>query len=264
MSTKDFNGAPAPYHRYSPLFNQRTAANCASHLIPHIKPHHRILDIGCGPGSITLDLARLVPNGSVLGIDINADSIATATASAKEQGVTNVEFHEQDVMGLSRYESESFDIVHAHQLLLHLSQPLEVMREMRRLLKPGGVFATRDNANRIVTPPLPDIMKAIERHDRLARSRGTDPEFGRRNHVVAHEAGFGWARIETSSWGWEWSGEESRKMFVAGAKGTRSSMVQNGFATDDECDEFDASWEEWGCKPEGRFMAVDSALLCWK
>ena len=53
-------------------FNQRSAAIYAAHLLPHLKPSFRILDVGCGPGSITLDLARLVPDGHVVGIDINA------------------------------------------------------------------------------------------------------------------------------------------------------------------------------------------------
>jgi ubiquinone/menaquinone biosynthesis C-methylase UbiE len=67
------NGAPVPWHKmHEAEFMRRTAKDFATHLLPHIKPHYRILDIGCGPGSITLDLARLVPDGFVRGIDINA------------------------------------------------------------------------------------------------------------------------------------------------------------------------------------------------
>ena len=53
------------------VFNRRTAEACATHLLPYIKPHFRILDVGCGPGSIALDLARLVPEGHVVGVDIS-------------------------------------------------------------------------------------------------------------------------------------------------------------------------------------------------
>ena len=68
-----FRGKDAPYNSLNEtIFNRRTAQACATHLLPYIKPNHQILDIGCGPGSITIGLAALVPDGEVIGIDINA------------------------------------------------------------------------------------------------------------------------------------------------------------------------------------------------
>ena len=73
MAFRASDSAPAPYNNLNEtLFNRRTAQACATHLLPHIKPEYRILDIGCGPGSITIGLAEAVPNGQVLGTDINA------------------------------------------------------------------------------------------------------------------------------------------------------------------------------------------------
>ena len=59
------------YDKMKDAFAERTAEDCATHLLPHLKPHYRILDVGCGPGSITVGLARYVPQGSVVGVDVN-------------------------------------------------------------------------------------------------------------------------------------------------------------------------------------------------
>lgn len=74
------------------LYTQRTAQSNAAYLVPHIEPHFKILDVGCGPGSITLDFARLVTEGSVTGIDINSGFIEKASQAAKEQGIQNAIF----------------------------------------------------------------------------------------------------------------------------------------------------------------------------
>jgi ubiquinone/menaquinone biosynthesis C-methylase UbiE len=66
-----YDGAPSPYHKLGNYFMTRTAERHATHLLPHIKPHQRILDVGCGPGSITLDLAQLVTEGEVVGLDLS-------------------------------------------------------------------------------------------------------------------------------------------------------------------------------------------------
>ena len=164
---------------------------------------------------------------------------------AKEQGVHNVEFVERNAQDLRAFETESFDVVHAHQLLLHLPNPLDAMREMRRLVKPGGIVSTRDNADRIPIPSIEGVKRSMTLFDRFSRSRGADPEFGRVNHLVAREAGFEWDKIEMSS-------------------GARHGLTSSGLATEEECDEIARAWDDWGQRLEGRFMALDGALLCWK
>lgn len=266
---------------------QRTAAVHAAHLVPHLKPHFRILDIGSGPGSITLDLARLVPEGSVVGLDINSgmtafhqryspfgppyllsiyvDFIHSSRLAAEQQRLANVEFIQGDAQDLRRFESESFDVVHAHQLLLHLPRALDAMKEMRRLTKRGGMVSSRDNAFRTWIPLNPALEKGIEGFDRHCEARGVDSFFGRRSHIVAHEVGFGWDEIETGSVGWEFSGPEGRAAWVQGAAGSASkSMLETGVLTEEETEEYRLAWEEWKERPEARMMAVDGTLLCWK
>ena len=121
----------------------RTAENSAAYLIPHLRPGSEVLDIGCGPGTITLDFARLVAPGHVLGVDNVDQPLEIARAGAESDGLDNVTFAKADVYGLP-YSDDSFDVVHAHQVLQHLTNPVGALREMRRVCKPGGVVAARD------------------------------------------------------------------------------------------------------------------------
>src|SRR5512147_687271 len=93
----------------------RTAANSAAYLLGSLKPHMRILDIGCGPGTITADLAELVPDGHVTVADVHALD----------------------------HPDDTFCVVHAHQVLQHVGDPVQALREMRRVTRPGGFIAVR-------------------------------------------------------------------------------------------------------------------------
>nr|BFF24134.1 hypothetical protein GCM10025732_20990 [Glycomyces mayteni] len=122
----------------------RTAENSAAYLLPYLKTDHVILDIGCGPGTITADFAEIAHDGRVTGVDYVADVLAKAEAAAAERGLTNAVFEQADVHGL-RFADDTFDVVHAHQVLQHVSDPVQALREMRRVAKPGGLIAVRDS-----------------------------------------------------------------------------------------------------------------------
>ena len=103
----------------------RTAENSAAFVIPHLTPGTSVLDVGCGPGSITCDFAGLVAPAQVIGLDRSADIVAQARELAKDRGVENVEFRTGNIYDLE-FEDESFDLVHAHQVLQHLTDPVAV------------------------------------------------------------------------------------------------------------------------------------------
>ena len=107
----------------------RTAANSAAYLLPSIKPHMHILDVGCGPGTITLDFAALVPEGRVIGIDQSAGVLEQASEGAKARGLTNVEFTTGDVFAL-KYPDATFDIVHCHQVMQHVPDPVAALKDL--------------------------------------------------------------------------------------------------------------------------------------
>ena len=109
-------------------FGTRTASSHAAFFLPHLKPGMRILDCGCGPGSITVGLAQAVAPGEAVGIDIGSSSLEAAAALASEQGVSNVRFEEADIYDLP-FPDESFDAAFSHNVLAHLTDPLAAVME---------------------------------------------------------------------------------------------------------------------------------------
>ena len=122
----------------------RTAENSAGYLLARLPATARVLDVGCGPGTITADLAGRVPGGHVVGIDAAGDVLAAARHEAARQGRPNVSFGAGDAYHLA-FDDATFDVVHAHQVLQHLSDPVAALAEMRRACRAGGLVAARDS-----------------------------------------------------------------------------------------------------------------------
>src|SRR6185369_12659825 len=123
--------------------SSRTARSSAAYLLGRLRPGLNLLDVGCGPGTITADLAELIAPGRVAAIDAADAAIDGARAVLAERGLSNVELSVGDVYALE-FPDQSFDVVHAHQVLQHLGDPVAALAEMRRVIRPGGVVAARD------------------------------------------------------------------------------------------------------------------------
>ena len=121
----------------------RTVETSAAYLAPHLRPGMRVLDIGCGPGSITLDLAQRVAPGEVVCVDASEAVVGLARQSAVDAGDVGTRFEVADAMALP-FADDSFDVVHAHQVLQHVGDPVGLLREMARVTRPGGLVAARD------------------------------------------------------------------------------------------------------------------------
>lgn len=104
-----------------------------------LKPGSRVLDVGAGNGSLTLLLARYLPEVHFVGVDITAKIVTEAQSLAQSMGITNVEFGEGDALQLP-FEDESFDATLCQTLLIHVSDAARVIGEMSRVLKKGGTF----------------------------------------------------------------------------------------------------------------------------
>ena len=115
----------------------RTAENSSAYLLPHLRPGQRLLDVGCGPGTITADLALMVAPGEAVGIDAAADVVAQAQEHARGLGVENLRFEVADLFALG-FPDASFDVIHLHQVLQHLEDPVAALVELRRVLDPDG------------------------------------------------------------------------------------------------------------------------------
>ncbi|KAK8169848.1 UbiE/COQ5 methyltransferase [Phyllosticta citrichinensis] len=176
--------------------SRRTAQTCAAYLLPHLKPSHKVLDVGCGPGSITTTLAPFVPEGHVTGVDYSADVIAHAERLSAHSGAANVSFQTADAFALP-FADGTFDVVHAHQVVQHVADPVGLLREMRRVAKPdGGIVAVREGDAHIWFPdeseqgPGRTLGVWFALWMRMARDQGTEPMTGRRLKRLGMKAGF--------------------------------------------------------------------------
>jgi ubiquinone/menaquinone biosynthesis C-methylase UbiE len=169
----------------------RDAAHEATFFLPYLRPGISLLDCGCGPGSITLGLAERVAPGKVIGIDVEPQQIDAARSLAAQRGVTNVDFQVANVYELP-FPDASFDAVFAHSLLEHLREPTKALREMRRVLKPGGIAGTRDVdfASAIFAPRTPLVDEFYNLFLRFRRYYGFDPTFARSQRQALLAAGF--------------------------------------------------------------------------
>lgn len=139
------------------------------------------LDVGCGGGDVTLELARRVaPLGRAVGADLDPTTIEIARSEAQQQGVANVEFRQIDVGELRG--APEFDLVYSRFLLTHLSDPAGAVEAFRRQLRPGGMLAVEDiDFSGSFTHPECDAFRRYNQlYCAVVRRRGGDPNIGPR------------------------------------------------------------------------------------
>ncbi|GFJ88808.1 class I SAM-dependent methyltransferase [Phytohabitans rumicis] len=244
----------------------RTAENSAAYLLDRLGPGLSVLDVGCGPGTITLDLAERVAPGRVTAVDTSEDALAAARQAAAERGTDNVDFAVADVHDL-RYADGAFDVVHAHQVLQHVGDPVRALREMRRVCRPGGVVAARDSDYAAMTwfPEAPVLDEWLALYRRVARRNGGEPDAGRRLLAWARAAGFTEVTGSASVWcfaspedrGW-WSGMWADRIVGSAIAG---QALDAGYGAAD-LERISAAWREWGADEDGWFAVLHGEVLC--
>lgn len=264
--------SPAPYaqgHAPSVLQSQlwRTAENSAAYLLDRLQPGMDVLDVGCGPGTITLDLARRVAPGQVVGIDLEPSVLDQARRRAVELGVANVEFVAGDLYDLAD-SSNRFDVVHAHQVLLHVTDPVGALGALLRVARPGGLVAARDTDYGATAwwPEDPRLERWREIYRQVARDSGTEPDAGRRLLAWAHAAGAVdvtpsasiWCHATPAERAW-WGGSWAERI-VSSTIAERA--VAGGRATREELAEIAAAWRAWAAHPDAWFVSPHGEILC--
>jgi ubiquinone/menaquinone biosynthesis C-methylase UbiE len=249
---------------------RRTAKDSAGFLLPHIRPTDRILDVGCGPGTITADLAALVPHGQVVGGDAVESVLKQAAEYAASRGLANATFRQIDANALP-FEDDTFDVVYCHQVLQHVKNPVGILKEMRRVAKPGGIVAAReaDYVSFAWYPERPEIARWMELYQKVARKNGGEPNAGRHCHVWAREAGFKPDAIEATWDTWRYSGVRATQFSDSWAgrilqPGFLGTAVRECYATEDEIKNISEAWKKWA-EQEGAFIAIPHGeILCRK
>ncbi len=256
-------------HHESVLRSQRwrTAENSAAYLLPHLVPGMALLDVGCGPGTITVDLAARVAPGRVTAVEVTEAALQLARAQAGAQGTGNVGFAVTDVHALD-LPDDAFDVVHAHQVLQHLADPVRALAEMRRVCRPGGLVAARDGDYAAFTwfPRVPALDDWLALYRRAARANGGEPDAGRRLLSWARAAGFTDVTATASTWCFanaedrRWWGGMWADRIVQSDVGRHA--VAAGLATEADLRRISAGWREWAGSPDGWFAVLHGEVIC--
>jgi ubiquinone/menaquinone biosynthesis C-methylase UbiE len=244
----------------------RTAEDSAAFLLPHLRPGMNLLDIGCGPGSITVDLARRVVPGQVIGLDVAASILQTARRAVEEAGLDNVDVRKGSVYELD-IEDGAVDVVFAHQVLQHLTDPVAALHEMRRVVKKGGLVAVRDvdYATFVWHPAHPMLTRWLELYHEVTARNGAQADAGRYLLSWCQEAGLAEVAITTSSWSYADSG--ARAFWGNGwiERATESDFaaqaVEYDLASRDELVEIAHTWRWWRDQPDGYLAMIHTEAL---
>ncbi|AKN15636.1 class I SAM-dependent methyltransferase [Mycobacterium haemophilum] len=246
---------------------RRTAEDSASYLLPYLKPGLSVLDVGCGPGTITADLAARVAPGSVTAVDQFDDALNAARAEAQQRNLPNVSFATADVHRLD-FPDDAFDVVHAHQVLQHVDNPVAALREMRRVCVPGGIVAARDAdySGFIWFPQLPALDLWRDLYQKVARANGGEPDAGRQLLSWALEAGFDditptgslWCYATPATRQW-WGGMWADRILHSGVA---KELLQLGLATTAQLKEISTAWQAWAAAPNGWLVIPHGEILC--
>ena len=239
-------------------------------LLPHLQPGMRLLDAGCGVGSITLDLAELVAPGETVGMDQDASQLEIARASAASRGVASARFALGDAYALP-FPDASFDAVLAHTLLVHLSDPLRALKEFHRVLRPGGIVAVSDDQDATwVVSPQDSVARTIiaELGPKAIVASGGSPFYSHNLRRLLLDAGF--ARTEGHAVAAECYGtlQETRRFAaIISQQMTNPQVIARtvaaGLATAEELEAMRLEALAWGERPDAYAAILYCAALGW-
>ena len=246
--------------------SRRGAADSAAYLLAHLNAGMDLLDVGCGPASITADLAERVTPGRVVALDAASGALEAARATLRDRGLSEqVEVTCGDVMALP-FEDASFDVVHAHQVLQHLADPVGALAEMRRLTRPGGMVAVRDAVYSAMTwfPEPAGMEQWRSVYMATARANGGEPDAGSRLLSWAREAGFTDVTASASTWcyatpadrAWQSQTWAQRCLTSFGPR-----AVELGLADRADLEAMAQAWRQWGDSEDAWFVVVHGEVL---
>ena len=246
--------------------SRRGAEDSAAYLLPHLNAGMDLLDVGCGPATITADLAERVAPGRVVGLDAASGALEAARATLAERDLpAGVELTDGDVMSLP-FDDGTFDVAHAHQVLQHLSDPVGALAEMRRVTRPGGIVAVRDAVYSAMTwyPEFEGMELWRSVYMATARANGGEPDTGGRLLAWAHQAGFTEVTASASTWCYAtpadraWQSETWAQRCLT-SFGPRA--VELGLADRADLEAMAQAWRQWGDSEDAWFVVVHGEVL---
>ena len=248
---------------------RRTVEDSAAFVTDELRSGVEVLDVGCGPGTITVGIARRVAPATVIAIDSAASVLEQAREHSRAEGVTNIVFAEGNAYELD-FEDERFDLVYAHQVLQHLTEPVAALREAHRVLRPGGLVAVRDADYATMThaPRFPMIDRWLELYHQVTTHNRVEADAGRHLLAWVRAAGFDDPRATTSTWTYATPERRREWGYTWAERVTASSFAEQavdyGYATAAELDAIATAWREWAEHPDGWFAFIHGEVVAVK
>ncbi len=239
---------------------RHTVHSHAAHLLPHLKPGLRVLDLGCGPGTLSVGLAEAIAPGALYGVDMEPSQVDLARSVAEAGGHDNATFRVGDVTGLA-FDDDRFDVVHGHAILAHVPDTEAVLAEAKRVLKPGGLISVREwiLENSFLAPDFEVINDAWLTLAELMTADDGHPNIGRdlKRHLL--DAGFTDIRATASFTCYTTEADIGYFSRVIEnwffSADVRSSATAYGVATQQQLDNLEQALKRWMSHP-GAFGAV--------
>jgi ubiquinone/menaquinone biosynthesis C-methylase UbiE len=232
------------------LMRNRNAAEYADFVLPLIRAEDLVIDVGCGPGSITLGLAHVA--GNVTGVDLDEAEFTDARVYAAENGIGNVEFKEGSIYRLD-FADSSFDVCTLFSMLETLDDPLAGLAEVRRLLKPGGFVGASsiEYGGLILHGPYEALLRRFyELRLQIWEAQGdVHPYRGRELRGLLQAAGF--TQVEAGTTYFSYGTEERVRSFGLGR------------AADCRDEWYTAGVAEYGLADEAEIHALEQAWIGW-
>jgi len=246
--------------------SRRGAEDSAAYLLPHLNAGMDLLDVGCGPATITADLAERVAPARVVGLDAASGALEAARATLAERDLpAGVELTDGDIMSLP-FDDGTFDVAHAHQVLQHLSDPVGALAEMRRVTRPGGIVAVRDTVYSAMTwyPEFEGMELWRSVYMATARANGGEPDAGGRLLAWAHRAGFTEVTASASTWCYATPADRAWQSETWAQRCLTSfgpQAVELGLARRDDLETMARAWRQWGGSQDAWFVVVHGEVI---
>lgn len=252
------------------FFSNRRADTHASFFLPYLRQGMSLLDCGCGPGTITVDLARIVSPAEVVAIDVEPSQIVLARTYATQQGRSNVRFEEANLYELP-FADESFDAVFLHGVLEHLKTPVIALREVVRVLKQGGILGARHaDFGGFILEPAPSVLSQfVSLFERLMIYNGADPKAGRHQLAWLRDCGFNRIEVSASYDCWTKTPEDRQNnaYFLANLVGQSEftmQLLESGIVSRRTLTEMSECFIEWGKNPNAFAAEAWAEAVAWK
>ncbi|KAI0459150.1 S-adenosyl-L-methionine-dependent methyltransferase [Xylaria acuta] len=273
------------YSNYTTATHEkRTAESSAAFLIPHIKAGDHILDVGCGPGTITTGFVKYAHQGVVIGLDMSADVLEKARRLADDAAVPtggpgSVRFEQGNILQGLPYADDTFDVVYCSQVLGHMPPPdlpRQALVEMRRVLKPGGILASRDGLSSFFYPTGLHLDRLWSQNLRKVLRQGAPDDVEDTSASLPafyRGAGFGvdgGGEVRTGAGTMVVSDPETRRFFAWRTAGQLKpgdpfyqSWLEAGI-TKEDIEETLRAVNKWAETEDAWFAAMQCEMLAWK